>query len=380
MFHSVELFAGAGGLGLGLHRAGFAPKKVIEFNKWCCDSLRVNAKEISRPEIVEGDVRRVNFFDLEGKVDLISGGPPCQPFSMGGRHRAQADARDMFPEAVRAVRETKPRAFIFENVKGLTRTAFRPYFEYIRLQMTYPDIAPKDGEDWTDHKARLERHHTSKRRTGLSYNVLIDLLDAANYGVPQRRHRVFFVGFRSDIDARWAFPAPTHSAAALAWDKANGSYWDRHQVAKADRLMTKKVPSDEPSTKPWRTVRDATSGLPAFRTKQAIALNHLHQLGARSYPGHTGSYIDEPSKALKAGVHGVPGGENMVRMPDGSVRYYSVREAARLQAFPDAHKFSGAWTECMRQIGNAVPVTLAEVVGTGVRKHLEKALCRVTQN
>lgn len=380
MYHSVELFAGAGGLGLGLHRAGFVPRKVVEFNKWCCNSLRENISEISKPEIVEGDVRSVEFSELEGKIDLISGGPPCQPFSMGGRHLAHADTRDMFPEAVRAVREAKPKVFIFENVKGLTRVTFRPYYEYIRLQMSYPDIAPKDEEDWTDHKSRLERHHTSKRRTGLKYNVLIDLLDAANYGVPQRRHRVFFVGFRSDIDAAWSFPKPTHSAEALAWDMTHGDYWDRHKVIRAHRTQARKAPLEKPGTQAWATVRDAIGNLPSFGTRIAISLNHFHQTGAKSYPGHTGSYVDDPSKALKAGVHGVPGGENMVRMPDGSVRYYSVREAARLQAFPDQHKFAGAWTECMRQIGNAVPVTLAEAVGAGVRKHLEKELCQDTQS
>jgi DNA (cytosine-5)-methyltransferase 1 len=101
---------------------------------------------------------------------------------------------------------------------------------------------------------------------------------------------------------------------------------------------------------------------------------HVFQPGAKSYPGHTGSPIDEPSKALKAGDHGVPGGENMLRHPNGQVRYYTVREAARIQTFPDDWILQGPWTEAMRQIGNAVPVELARVVAASVHKYLQRAL------
>lgn len=102
-------------------------------------------------------------------------------------------------------------------------------------------------------------------------------------------------------------------------------------------------------------------------------LNHRFQPGARSYPGHTGSPIDEPAKTLKAGDHGVPGGENMLRLPGGSIRYFSVRESARLQTFPDDYLFRGSWMETMRQLGNAVPVRLAEVVARSIKDQLETA-------
>src|SRR5471030_442775 len=122
---SIELFAGAGGLGMGLHRAGFHPAKVVEWDRYCCDTIRENqafdCRWVKDSDVVEGDVRKVDFSEFEGKVELVSGGPPCQPFSMGGKHRAYDDVRDMFPQAIRAVREARPRAFIFENVKGLTR-------------------------------------------------------------------------------------------------------------------------------------------------------------------------------------------------------------------------------------------------------------------
>ncbi|MDR3505254.1 MAG: DNA cytosine methyltransferase, partial [Acidocella sp.] len=100
--------------------------------------------------------------------------------------------------------------------------------------------------------------------------------------------------------------------------------------------------------------------------------NHNFQAGARSYAGHTGSPYDEPAKTLKAGVHGVPGGENMLARSDGTVRYFTVRESARLQTFPNDFVFHGSWTESMRQIGNAVPVLLAKTIGENVALHLAR--------
>ncbi len=139
---AIELFAGAGGLGMGVSHAGFETAAVIEWNRYCCDTIRENQSRGTKPicqwPLIEEDVRKIDFRPFEGGIDLVSGGPPCQPFSLGGKHRGHGDHRDMFPEAVRAVREIRPRAFLFENVKGLTRTGFASYFEYIRLQLTYP--------------------------------------------------------------------------------------------------------------------------------------------------------------------------------------------------------------------------------------------------
>lgn len=382
---SLELFAGAGGLGIGLAAAGFKPKAVVEFNKWCCDTLRQNHKTLTSGggewHVIEGDVRKVDFNEYEGQVDLISGGPPCQPFSLGGRHRAYDDARDMFPQAVRAVREARPKAFIFENVKGLTRASFHDYFAYIQLQLEHPELVSKPDEPWQEHLRRLQQHHTSSSRSDLHYQVVTKLLNAANYGVPQRRERVIFVGFRDDIDARWAAEDGDHTQEALVWDQLFGNYWERHKVRKADRLLegraqsiSRKLSKDEkPLTKPWRTTRDAIADLPHPSEDPTGIHDHRLQHGAKAYPGHTGSYIDEPAKTLKAGVHGVPGGENMVRMTDGSVRYFTVRESCRLQTFPDDYRLHGAWSECMRQLGNAVPVELARKVGVSVINKLQAA-------
>jgi DNA (cytosine-5)-methyltransferase 1 len=383
---TIELFAGAGGLGMGIGEAGFTPERIVEWDRWCCDTIRENRKSgngpVSHwPAPLEGDIRRVDFRDLQDKVDLVSGGPPCQPFSLGGKHRAHRDNRDMWPQAVRVVREVRPRAFIFENVKGLTRASFASYLAYIVHQLTYPEIVQRDGEDWVAHLARLEQHHTAGSHRGLRYNVVYRVLNAANYGVPQRRERVVFVGFRSDLGIEWSFPDETHSLDALLWEQCrDGRYWDRHRVASIDRNLDCRLHmrgmqlKAKPSAKPWRTVRDAIAELPEPEDfPSAQFYNHRLQPGARSYAGHTGSPLDEAAKTLKAGVHGVPGGENMLARPDGSVRYFSVRESARLQTFPDDYRLHGSWSEAMRQLGNAVPVELARVIGKDVAGHLKRA-------
>lgn len=377
--NSVELFAGAGGLAMGATIAGFQHKAVIEWNKDSCDTIRQNQQLgetlVSDWPLFEMDARQFDYSTIADRIDLVAGGPPCQPFSLGGKHAGPMDTRDMFPEAVRAVRELKPGAFVFENVKGLLRDSFAKYFEYIILQLSHPDVARKHGEDWERHLSRLERYHTQGSHSGLEYNVVFRLVNAADYGIPQRRERVFIVGFRGDLRREWSFPEKTHDADSLFWSQwVSGEYWERHKVAKRNRPQLpdklrsrwgREVYRIEPPAKlPWLTVRDAISGLPdpEKNESKSTILNHKLNPGARVYPGHTGSNLDEPAKTLKAGDHGVPGGENMLANSDGSVRYFTVRESARLQTFPDDYLFHGSWTETMRQLGNAVPVQLGRIV------------------
>ncbi len=378
---SVELFAGAGGLAIGMANAGFNHAAVIEWNADACETFRENqrhhAHNVDKWPLHHADVRAFDYGTLGGEVMVVSGGPPCQPFSVGGKHRGFMDDRDMFPEAVRAVRELRPKAFIFENVKGLKRETFATYFEYIRLKLSFPSLARRKGEPWREHCRRLETYGTS--RGAREYNVISEVLNAADYGIPQKRERVFIVGFRADLGVEWSFPPETHFEDALLASKwITGEYWDRHEVAKKHRPTLESRQATrlerlkhgqlfEGGTVPWLTVRDAISDLPdPERFLDNKVLNHRFNPGARSYPGHTGSPLDEPAKTLKAGDHGVPGGENMLARADGSVRYFTVREAARLQTFPDDYIFRGAWSEAMRQLGNAVPVRLAQVVASSV--------------
>lgn len=368
-----------------MSRAGFEPVAVIEWDRYCCDTIRENAARGLEPvahwPLTERDVRDFNFGSLRTPVDLISGGPPCQPFSICGKHRGHLDERDMFPQTIRAVRELAPRAFLIENVKGLTRAAFANYLEYIKLQFAYPEATARADESWPDHYSRLERLYTRGAQGVLRYRIVQRVLNAADYGVPQKRERVFIVGFRDDLDIEWSYPEPTHSRAALLWSQwRGGDYWDEHCVPTLERPRGAPAEvfarglSEKPELLPWRTVRDALRGLPDPEREPSAAgrhLNHFFQPGARSYQGHTGSALDEPAKTLKAGDHGVPGGENMLRRPDGSVRYFSVRESARLQTFPDEFLFHGSWSETMRQLGNAVPIALAETVAASIRDQLK---------
>jgi DNA (cytosine-5)-methyltransferase 1 len=372
---------------MGISEAGFTHEAVLEWDRYSCDTIRENQKLGMEPvtdwPLYEKDIRTFDYSGISEEPDLIAGGPPCQPFSLGGRHGGWDDERDMFPEMVRAIRELKPRAIIVENVKGLLRSSFARYFEYIVLQISYPELTLKSGELWREHLSRLERHHIHGRKNGLSYKVVFRLLNAADYGVPQKRERVIIVGFRQDLEVDWLFPQATHSLDALLWDQwVTGEYWDRHGIPAKDR------PSPQPSLEgrilrlgklfpppelPWTTVRDAISDLPDPESpgRATTIPNHDFNPGARSYHGHTGSPLDTPAKTLKAGDHGVPGGENMLARQDGSVRYFSVRESARLQTFPDEYVFHGSWTETMRQLGNAVPVLLGQVVASNVAHGLQ---------
>lgn len=277
----------------------------------------------------------------------------------------------MWPEAVRAVREIMPAGFIFENVRGLTRSAFADYFDWIMQSLTRPHIERQAGENRQNHLRRLQQASTR-----IEYKVEAHKVNAADFGAAQKRHRVIIVGVRSDLASPMPTLEPTHSRERLLWDQwVSGEYWDRHGIAppasgpdKTDMATIRRLErsGQTPAKYPWRTVRDAIADLGDPGT--GVHPNHILQPGARSYPGHTGSPLDQPAKALKAGVHGVPGGENTIAFVDGSVRYFTVREAARLQGLPDDFEFIGSWTENMRQLGNAVPTQLAEAVGRSIRE------------
>jgi len=367
----LELFSGAGGMAKGLESAGFNHSGLVEWNKDACRTL----KENFCPSLVhELDIREFDFDQFSG-IDVIAGGPPCQPFSICGKHKGNTDERDMFPIAGKAIGKILPKAFIFENVKGLLRSSFCRYFNYIILQLTYPNCERQPNVDWETHLQRLERIHTSGKHEGPKYNIVYCLLNAADYGIPQTRERVIIVGIRDDLGIEWSFPDKTHSLDALLWSQyVTGEYWEKHGIQQPKPSVFDKRISDrirkvrdlyglfDPFEKPWQTVRDCLADVPEPTSEPSRRGEHALREGARIYPGHTGSLIDLPAKTLKAGDHGVPGGENMIRRLDGSVRYFTTYEAKLIQTFPRSYHITGSWTESMRQIGNAVPVKLARTL------------------
>lgn len=397
---SIELFAGGGGLALGLAQAGFRHIAVNELDARANETLAANRGW----PILAGDCSRQDWLALRGQATLIAGGAPCQPFSIGGVHRGNEDARNLWPVFIDVVRQVRPCAVIGENVRGLARESFRPYLDYICDRLAAPTVGPTKGEPWWLHHERLLKI-LNHDEINLDERYLVDrrVLLAADYGVPQLRHRLFIVAFRADVpiawdaDAtwgrRWNWPAPTHDRNALLAAQLDGSYWDEHGIPRVSPDLTvgrrraveraAQLVSDCHLTR-WRTLRDALKGqldgdasVPLPEPRDATnALGFDHHVGipgARLYQGHSGNQLDWPAKTIKAGVHGVPGGEHVVLLDDGTHRYLTVRECARVQTFPDEWHFKGPRSEASRQIGNAVPVRLARLLGKAVLEALETA-------
>lgn len=367
---AIDLFAGAGGMALGLEAAGFKLAALLDHDPDATATLVENAGVAGRwtGDLVKtADVASYDFSALGAGVDLCSAGVPCQPWSQGGLHAGYDDHRDMFPALLQAVVAVRPMVVLVENVSGLTRYAFDDYVGHVKLRLSHPSAVALPGEDWRQFDQRLRQEVGAGR--GAEYIVESKTCDAADFGVPQRRKRIFIQAVRATLGSTPFWPMPTHSSEALREAIADGAYHTEHGIPGHDHLI-----GDEPTTLHivdgrlrWRTVRDALRGLeyPAKRGVPGID-NHVYVSGARSYPGHTGSPWDQPAKTIKAGVHGVGGGENMLRHPNGKLRYFSIREAARLQTFPDQYKFPETRSIAMRQIGNAVPVDLARAIGAAI--------------
>ncbi|WP_084505532.1 DNA cytosine methyltransferase [Nocardia harenae] len=412
---SVELFAGGGGLAMAVERAGFRPLLFNEFARRACETLAINVANPveegwaptvpavgERPPLVVGDVRKVDFEYLRDKVDVLAGGPPCQPFSLGGIAKGDEDDRNGFPHMFRAIREIRPKAVICENVRGLLRPSFMPYFEYIKRELSLPFEERAEGSRWQDHDEILRHMNESAHiAEDVRYEVAHFPVNAADYGVPQIRNRVILIAFRRDVAVDMhrfrELVKPTHSADRLHQDILSGTYWKRHpNVPKAVReRVTARIPmqpgtlptANDEGLMPWRTLRDALQGLHGQKPLPDIPPDKLdrkeHLLGgftdhigwpdARIYSGHTPNELDRPAKTVKAGVHGVPGGESVMLLDDGTHRYMSVRETARVMTFPDDWQLAGPRGEKMRQLGNAVPVLLGKIFAEAVATVLAEA-------
>ncbi|MCK9871104.1 DNA cytosine methyltransferase [Nocardiopsis dassonvillei] len=414
---SVELFAGGGGLVQAATKAGFTHLLANEFAKRACETLVANGFEgyeegtpssvleaAAGTPLVVGDVRKLDMRYLADRdVDLLAGGPPCQPFSLGGVAKGDEDDRNMFPEMFRAVREMRPKAVLCENVRGLLRPSFSSYFDYIQRELSLPFVERGEAT-WQEHnQVLLERLKDDDGDPSERYEVRKFPVNAADYGVPQIRNRVILIAFRADVGVDWDIfneaVEPTHSEESLIQSFHDDTYWQEHpKVPKRvrdsvkSRYPEKLFRPDGDRLLPWRTLRDAIRGLPSIdldkqdkKTAQGGVPDHVGWPGARVYAGHTPNELDRPAKTVKAGVHGVPGGESVMLLdqrersedaPGGwrhLYRYMTVREAARVMTFRDDWALCGPRGEKMRQLGNAVPVDLGAVFMNAVKTVLDKA-------
>jgi DNA (cytosine-5)-methyltransferase 1 len=320
---AVDLFAGVGGLSQGLHMAGWNVIAAIEFDKWAANTYGAN---FPNTQVLNEDVRDVDYGVFSG-VDLVAGGPPCQPFSVAGKQLAQDDPRDMLPTFLKVVRQLRPKAVLIENVAGLLTPKHRRYAE---------NMANRLGE--------------------LGYNVTIKVLDAANYGVPQHRTRVFFVGLPADV--HFQFPRATHGpTTALPYVSVREALAD--------------VPVDHPNraivTYAKRPILrpSAFAGLLLNGKGRPLNLDQPSLTIPATAGGNRTHIIDECG-VLRAYHHHLMDGGKPYTGEVGGVRRLTVRESARLQSFPDTFCFTGPRSKQYSQVGNAVPPLLAQAVGKAI--------------
>jgi DNA (cytosine-5)-methyltransferase 1 len=374
---TLELFAGAGGLAIGVHRAGFEVADLVELNETCCETLRANADLMGwkdARDIQARDVRDIDFTAYRDQVSLLAAGAPCQPFSRAGRRQGRHDHRDMLPEVVRAVAQVKPRAFLIENVRGLLFQSSTDHFKSIVARLRNPTVESPNtsGSDDLYHLCAGDPSDQD------AYRVEYKVLNAADFGLPQNRERLFIVGLAQD-EEEFQWPTGSYSRASLIEDLRGEAYWNNHPgVSMAARGRARKLLPVKPLARSgtrWRTLRDllADLGPPAKTSGAASDPSHVLVPGARLYGRHTGSRVDWVGKTVKAGVHGSPGGEHIVVFSPKRFRYLSVRECAELQGFPRAFRLPEKRTPAMRQLGNAVPVTVAEAVAAQIRECLDRS-------
>lgn len=327
-YNSVELFAGGGGLALGMEKAGFHHVLLNEFDRSACNTLRVNRP---RWNVIEGDVRHVDFTLLKGKVDFLSGGFPCQAFSFAGKQGGFNDVRGtLFFELARAVKEIQPRVFMCENVKGL--------------------VSHDDGKTFNTICHVIDE---------LGY-VLIPprVLKAIMYMVPQKRERIILIAVRKDLARGVGFiwPSPYKRVLTLADALYKGVLYDRNVPSSEGAAYPagkKSVLSMVPQGGDWRD-------LPEDVAKRYMGGSW--NLGG----GKTGMArrlsLEEPSLTLTCS----PAQKQTERCHPLETRPLSIREYARIQTFPDDWSFQGTMSDKYKQIGNAVPVNLAWAVGRAI--------------
>ncbi len=328
----IELFAGAGGLAVGLEKAGLKCSALNEIDKWACETLRKN-----RPnwKVLEGDVRSFDFSEYHNKIDVVTGGFPCQAFSYAGKKLGLNDARGtLFYEFARVVKEVNPPICIGENVRGL--------------------LSHEGGKTLQGMISILDE---------IGYNVTpIKILKAINFKVPQKRERIILVGVRKDIDIKYEYPKPYRNIYNLEDALKKGKLYDS-DVPKSDGAKYPKSKKDVLDLVPqkgyWRD-------LPEDIQKEYMGGSFYLGGGKTGMARRIG--WDEPCLTLTCS----PAQKQTERCHPEETRPFTVREYARIQTFPDDWKFTGSIAQQYKQIGNAVPVNLGREVGYSIVKFLNK--------
>jgi len=324
-YQSIELFAGAGGMALGMERAGFSHLLLNDFDRYAAQTLRLN-----RPDwhVVHGDVAEIDFTPYHGKVDLLTGGFPCQAFSYAGKKRGMEDTRGtLFYEFARALQESEPSVFLAENVRGLVS------HDKGRTLQTMVEVFESMG-----------------------YEVLPPrVLKAICYRVPQKRERLFIVGIKK----------PYASQGNFQWPKESSKRYTLKDALKRGELYPTDVPPSEGQRYPEKK-REILALVPpgGYWRDLPEALQRAYMM--KSYylgGGKTGIARriawDEACLTLTC----APAQKQTERCHPEETRPFQVREYARIQTFPDTWEFAGSMTQQYKQIGNAVPVNLAYALG-----------------
>jgi DNA (cytosine-5)-methyltransferase 1 len=322
----LELFAGAGGLAIGMEKAGIECIALNEIDKWACQTLRKN-----RPnwKVLEGDIKSFDFSEFKDKVDVVTGGFPCQAFSYAGKKLGLADARGtLFYEFARAVKEVNPLVCIGENVRGL--------------------LSHENGKTLEGMISILDE---------IGYNVVpFQVLKAINYNVPQKRERLILVGIRKDITTKYEYPRPFSEIYNLVDALKKGDLFDcdvPHSIGAKYPQSKKEVLDLVPQKGYWRD-------LPIEIQKKFMG-GSFHLGGGKTGIARRIGW-DEPCLTLTCS----PAQKQTERCHPEETRPFTVREYARIQTFPDDWQFEGSLAQQYKQIGNAVPVNLAKEVGYSI--------------
>lgn len=322
-FRSMELFAGAGGLALGLERAGFDVQLLNELDRDACATLRFN-----RPHwnVVEGDVAVLDFTAHHGQIDLLTGGFPCQAFSYAGKKLGFEDARGtLFYEFARAVKEVQPLVCVGENVRGL--------------------VSHDGGRTLEGMISVLDE---------LGYDVVPPrILKAIFHRVPQKRERLFLVGLRRDAQLSFSWPSPHKEIYTLRDALKKGRLFDTDVPQAPGQAYPKHKREVMALVPPGGYWRDLPVDL-----QKSYMKGSFHLEGGKTGMARRISW-DEPCLTLTC----APAQKQTERCHPEETRPFTVREYARIQTFPDDWQFAGSLTSQYKQIGNAVPVNLAEEMG-----------------